>query len=139
MVRKNGMGLLGGGAILSLIVGAAGSSQPSENASLFVCIAKPGPSWVAGTNPGEWAGRDEHFAFVEQYTKDGTILAIGPFSGFKGGLLIMRAASKQAAESFVKSEPFTQNGYTVWEVRRWLGRFTSVPKKPFDGRAEVAR
>ncbi len=107
MGRRNGLRLLSGCAALTLFAAVGESSEPNESTSLFVGINRPGPNWAADTSPAEWVGLDEHMACVKRHTSDGAILAMGPFGEFRGGLMIMRVASKLQAESFLKSVPFT--------------------------------
>lgn len=55
----------------------------------------------------------------EEYLRDGTLLAIGPFADPRDGSMgVFR--TREAAENFVAGDPFVLNGVVKsWSIREW--------------------
>ena len=62
---------------------------------------------------------NEHRKHWEEYLRDGTLLAIGPFADPREGSMgVFR--TREAAEEFVARDPFVLNGVVrSWLIREW--------------------
>jgi len=63
-----------------------------------------------------------HLDWLEQREADGTLLLSGPVDqdlGLGRGLIVLRAASRAAAEAIVADEPMARAGYRNNTVRSW--------------------
>jgi uncharacterized protein len=78
---------------------------------------------VIGTGSG--AGMDaimavypRHKAVVDEFVARGEVIGIGPFNDRSGNMAIFR--SREAAEAFVKQDPFILEGLIrSFEIREW--------------------
>jgi uncharacterized protein YciI len=60
----------------------------------------------------------EHRARWEECRKQGTLLAIGPFTDGAGALGVF--TSREAAEEYARGDPFVLHGaVATWSVREW--------------------
>ena len=60
-----------------------------------------------------------HKAVVDAFVARGDVIGIGPFSDRAGSLAIFR--SREAAELFVKQDPFILEGLIAsFEIREWV-------------------
>jgi uncharacterized protein YciI len=74
------------------------------------------------TAPDVTAKLVEHFpahrALWAGYQAEGTLLAIGPFSDQSAAMAVF--TTREAAEQFVKEDPFVLNGaIQSWTIREW--------------------
>ncbi len=62
---------------------------------------------------------NEHRERWQEYLRDGTLLAIGPFADPREGSMgVFR--TREAAEQFVAGDPFVLNGVVKnWSIREW--------------------
>lgn len=75
-------------------------------------------SSVAGvTTPGSLIRR--HVAFLRALDRDGALVLAGPFSNRDGGMIILKVASLDEAQSIAASDPFVQAGARRFEVAVW--------------------
>jgi uncharacterized protein len=77
--------------------------------------------------------RAAHLKLIQEAYDRGEILIAGAFGDpYRGGLLVFRGESPQAAEAFAKSDPYVLTGVVSrWEVRPWLtvvGDGAKMPK-----------
>jgi hypothetical protein len=62
---------------------------------------------------------DEHRALWRTFHGDGRLLMVGPFTDEPAGALAV-FSTRQAAEDFVRVDPFVTNGIVVsWHIREW--------------------
>ena len=107
---------------------------------LYVINYRPGPQWLAGRALRE-QGLEHHSAYMHELARRGEILAAGPLSTIEGGLVILRVASIDAAESLMQADPAVLEGKFIGEVSVWrpgvdpAGRFASDSDDP-DVRAQ---
>jgi uncharacterized protein YciI len=84
---------------------------------------------VIGTGSG--ASMDEiiavyprHKAVVDAFVARGDVIGIGPFADRGGSLAIFR--SREAAEAFVKQDPFILEGLIKsYDIREWADQMLS--------------
>lgn len=72
---------------------------------------------------GSQAGAREHFpahqARYQEFMRRGVLLAVGPFTDGDGGAMGV-FTSREAAEEFVRDDPFVINGVvSKWHIREW--------------------
>lgn len=61
-----------------------------------------------------------HRAYSGGLAQKGVLLASGPFSPRTGGMLIMRADSREDVDAVVADDPFKQEGIADYEIREWV-------------------
>lgn len=64
--------------------------------------------------------RPVHRQYLASLKEKGQLAASGPFMDDWGALIIYEAATKEEAESFLREDPFHQNGIFVrYTIRPW--------------------
>ena len=61
-----------------------------------------------------------HFAYLQQLKARGALLLSGPFADRTGGMVLIRAASRAAAEAIAQADPLVANRVDTYELREWL-------------------
>lgn len=116
-------GLLGGAVSPSL---AQDSGTPAHadaaETSLFAITYRAGPSWRQGVPMAE-QGLLEHFYFIRNLHRSGTVLLAGPY-GDDGGLIVLRAESLDAVEAIMAADPAVVSGLFVGEAKPFVARFS---------------
>lgn len=69
----------------------------------------------------------EHRQFLQKGYDAGTLLMSGPQNPRTGGILIARAESLEALQSFVKNDPYNLKGLTEYRYTE----FNPVKRQPF--------
>lgn len=93
----------------------------------LICTDKPGSLAVRKAN------RPEHVAFLQNLGSD--LVLAGPFTGEdgetpNGSLVVVEAASKQAAEKIAAADPYAKAGlFASVEIRPWVWVFNKPPAK----------
>ena len=98
---------------------AAAASLP-----LFVVIYRPGPAWKPGLPVGRQA-LGGHAAYMARLAAEGRSLAAGPLLDTDGGLMVLRAADKDAALRLVSADPALTSGVFVVDLHPWQPVFGS--------------
>jgi uncharacterized protein YciI len=82
--------------------------------------------------PKRAAVRAEHLKLIQQAYDRGEIAIAGAFGEpYRGGVLVFRGESPQAAEAFAKADPYVRTGVvSKWEVRPWLTVIGDGAKMP---------
>jgi uncharacterized protein YciI len=60
-----------------------------------------------------------HLQHLEHLEAAGQLLVAGPFEDGRGGMLVLRAASLEAARAIAASDPFVSSGAETCEVRQF--------------------
>lgn len=60
-----------------------------------------------------------HVAHLRRLDRDGQLVLCGPFQGFPGGMLVLRASSLEEARRLAEADPFVASGFERCEVRTW--------------------
>jgi uncharacterized protein YciI len=64
--------------------------------------------------------RPTHRQYLTGLREQGQLVAAGPFTDDSGGLIVYEAASAGEAETFLRGDPFHQNGIFVrYQLRPW--------------------
>jgi uncharacterized protein YciI len=61
-----------------------------------------------------------HFAYLRELKARGALLLSGPFTDRTGGMVLVRADSREAAEALAQADPLVANGVDRYELREWL-------------------
>lgn len=83
--------------------------------------------WEAGRPIEEQPQWAEHAAFMMAGAADGFVVLAGPIDDI-GALIIVRAASREAAEARLAGDPWTISGLLATErIARWHLRIGTLP------------
>ena len=76
---------------------------------------------------------DQHLAWMKQQHESGKILFSGPTPDRKLGIYVIRAGSRQEAETIAAGDPYTAAGFSTFDLIEWevhqimgAGRFTAA-------------
>lgn len=109
-----------------VLVGAAPMSTPAAAADvaepLFAFIYRPGPAWKPGVPMAGQALRP-HGAYIARLATEGRVLGGGGFVGLDGGMAIVRAPDRKAAEQLLAQDPAIISGVFEADFREWRPRF----------------
>ncbi|MCP9472944.1 MAG: YciI family protein [Nitrospira sp.] len=89
----------------------------------FVIIGYDGPEGEAKRT----VHRPAHLANLERLDKEGRVLLVGPLTDKAGSLMVLEFASREEAEQFARTDPYTVHG--VFE-RIEIHPFLQVLPKP---------
>jgi uncharacterized protein YciI len=63
---------------------------------------------------------DAHRALWKKFHSAGTLLMVGPFTDAPAGGAMGVFTTREAADAFVKADPFVSSGIVVrWTIREW--------------------
>lgn len=60
-----------------------------------------------------------HVAHLRELDAQGKLVLCGPFADYKGGMVIIKAASREEADSIARRDPFVSSGAESYELRTW--------------------
>ena len=60
-----------------------------------------------------------HVQYLRRLTREGRLELCGPFIGYPGGMVILRASSLDEAKAIAVQDPFVTEGARTFEVRTW--------------------
>lgn len=60
-----------------------------------------------------------HGAYLQQLDANGTLVLSGPFADRKGGMVLIRAESEDAARAIAEADPLVLHGVDRYELRQW--------------------
>jgi len=106
-----------GGAV-ALLLAAASLAE----AQFYAAILERGPAWVAGEPPTAQPGYEAHRRNMADLEASGALVAAGPFDGFDGGMMLLRADSLEAAEAMMAADGFLESGALTLDLREWNPR-----------------
>jgi uncharacterized protein YciI len=90
---------------------------PAAASQLFAILFRTGPAWDRAKAPGEQSHFKEHSANIARLEGEGRLVVGGRFSEL--GLLLVRAASREEAQSWVDRDPAVAAGVFMAEVHPW--------------------
>jgi uncharacterized protein YciI len=84
----------------------------------FIYLIHPlrGHGFFEQPTPEEEATMAEHFAYLKQATADGVVLLAGPCLDETFGLVVLRAESEAAAETFMYNDPSVKKNVMMAEL-----------------------
>lgn len=62
----------------------------------------------------------QHIAYLRDLAIEGKLVLCGPFTDYNGGMVIVKAASKEEAIATAKRDPFISGNFRTYEIRTWL-------------------
>ena len=60
-----------------------------------------------------------HAAYLKSLDEKGQLILGGPFSDYKGGMVIVQAGSYEEAKKIAELEPCVKEGFESYEIRTW--------------------
>jgi len=60
-----------------------------------------------------------HVQYLKALDKNGKLVMCGPFTDYKGGMVIIKAVDLAEAKQIAESDPFVKQGLRTSEVRSW--------------------
>jgi uncharacterized protein YciI len=60
-----------------------------------------------------------HVTHLRELDRAGKLVLCGPFQDYAGGMVIVQAESRAAAEEIAKRDPFVSSGTEAYEIRTW--------------------
>ena len=60
-----------------------------------------------------------HVKFLRDLDAAGKMVLCGPFTDYRGGMVIIKAENRSAADEIAKSDPFVRSGARSYELRTW--------------------
>ena len=61
----------------------------------------------------------EHVAYIRSLDDRGILVLAGPFLDYRGGMVIIKAASLDEADGIALTDPFVIHGVRNFEIRTW--------------------
>lgn len=61
----------------------------------------------------------EHVAYLRDLDEKGQLVLCGPFSNYRGGMVIIQASSWEEAAEIAERDPFVSSGAESFELRIW--------------------
>lgn len=58
-----------------------------------------------------------HVEHLKKMENDGQLVLCGPFSDYKGGIVVMNTATIEEARELAEADPFIKEGYETYEIR----------------------
>lgn len=106
----------------AFVTGPAAAADGRE--PLFAFIYRPGPAWQSGV---PMAGQDlrAHGVYFARLAKEGRVLGGGGFVGLDGGMAVVRAPDREAAQRLLAEDPAIISGVFEADFREWRPRFGS--------------
>ena len=60
-----------------------------------------------------------HVKHLKELDDKGLLVLCGPFTDYKGGMIIIRAGSYEEAQKIAETDPFVKTGVETYELRTW--------------------
>lgn len=92
------------------------------NIALFVVFMRPTADFQGPATPEGRAMLARHLAFLFDLQNDGVLMASGPLDldvASISGLCVLRASSREEAESIAADEPYCKAGWRTNTVHSW--------------------
>lgn len=61
-----------------------------------------------------------HLDYLRGLKQKRILLLSGPFADRSGGMVLIRAASREEAEAIAQNDPLVRNGVDTYEIREWV-------------------
>ncbi|HEX3888368.1 MAG TPA: YciI family protein [Phenylobacterium sp.] len=116
-------------AAAGLLLTTSAVAQPKPT-QLFVFVYRQGPAWDPKLPMGKQAAMARHGAYMKRLFDEGRSFAAGPISDAPGGIVILRAASREEAAGLMARDPSITSGMFVGEVLPWSPVFRSDKPLP---------
>jgi uncharacterized protein YciI len=73
---------------------------------------------------------EEHAAWVDRYSADGSILLAGGTAAMDSGVILARASSREALVAILQADPFCRAGISTYEIVEFNPRRGALRRKP---------
>jgi uncharacterized protein YciI len=108
--------------VMAALLAQVGPQSPAPGpapapAALFAVVFRTGPAWDAAKPPAAQPGFKDHSANIMRLKSEGRLLIGGRFSDM--GLLVVRAATREEAQSLLDRDPTVASGVFRAEVHPW--------------------
>lgn len=60
-----------------------------------------------------------HVGHLKELDRQGRLVLCGPFTDYRGGMVIIKAASYEEAKAVAESDPYVKAGVETYELRTW--------------------
>lgn len=60
---------------------------------------------------------ERHVGHLKKLDDAGCLVLCGPFSDYGGGMVVVRAPSREEADKIFRSDPFVSEGYKTYQLR----------------------
>lgn len=61
-----------------------------------------------------------HVSYLRELERRGQLVLCGPFTDYRGGMVIITTSSPEEARKIASDDPFVSEGAETFEVRTWL-------------------
>lgn len=92
----------------------------AEETVYYVIVHSPGDAWKPGVDFREQPGVMDHVQYMAQFLEKGTLVMGGPFLDNSGGMMVLQAPSREAAEQIAYNDPTVKNGLLKATVKPWF-------------------
>lgn len=78
--------------------------------------------YLLSQNPGAESSVElikDHVSHLKELDRKGQLVLCGPFSDFRGGMVILKASSFEEAKEIAEADPFVMTGFESYELRTW--------------------
>lgn len=93
----------------------------------FVLFHTPGPRWADGAGFREQPGVENHVQYMADQLAAGSLIFGGPFLDDSGGMMVLRADSREQAVAIAEADPTVANGLLRVAVKPWMMAMNSFP------------
>lgn len=114
----------------AVLAPSALASDPAQGDSLYVILYRQGPAWKTGVPMRQQDAIVPHFKYMKQLFTQGTILEAGPTLDTPGGVVILKAASLEAATALMDADPSVTSKMFVGDIHSWSPVFHSPTPIP---------
>lgn len=88
--------------------------------STFIYLLRPKrPNLVDDASPEEESRLSEHAEYLQRALEEGKLILAGPCVDGEFGVVVFRAASEEAAEAFMLSDPAIRHGLMTAELHAY--------------------
>lgn len=121
---------------LAVLAGCAVGAPFDRVETLFVVSFSPGAAWQDGVPMSQQPGLRAHGENMARLFAEGRIYAAGPYmqddgaAMGEGGMMIVRARSREEVELMLAADPAIMSGVFVARVARWRPRFREAGPLP---------
>ncbi|MEF2967663.1 YciI family protein [Paenibacillus sp. M1] len=60
-----------------------------------------------------------HVGHLKELDRQGKLVLCGPFTDYRGGMVIIKAAGYEEAKAVAEADPYVQAGVESYELRTW--------------------
>ena len=95
--------------------------RPASVADYFLVRQARGPAWDPSRGHREQFGWDQHAAFIDRLSEDGTIPLGGPVGDIDGqdAVLVVHAANKDEARTIFTDDPWMDSILRIESLEPW--------------------